>query len=263
MASSDITVIVGPDYGEIPAGYFLDTIEHCLSILRELDCAISLRRAGTLRWIIGGLSLGSPAAVTLRGIPPAEGRDFGPEVVGACIDGLNQLEIEGTVPPFFTEEALEATGKLGRIWLHPGEQVKVQALGRTITVTERVSATVRELAARTYTTKGSIEGTLEMVTLHDRRYFRVYDAIYGLGVPCYFPPEKLEDVRAGLGKKVSVSGHVRVNQRGDKLSLQVEMFRIFPSEKELPKPTDLRDLVPDMTDGRPSEDYVRSLWSDE
>lgn len=263
MAGSDVTLIVGPDEGEIVARSFLDTVEHSLSMLRELDSAISLKRRGTLRWVIGDLSLRSPATVKLRAVPPAEGRDFGPEVVRAYIDGLYQLETEGTAPPIFTDDALEAAGRLGSIQFGPRGRIKVQALGREVIITQRVSASVGELAARTYMTKGSVEGTLEMVTLHGQRYFRVYDAVYGVGIPCYFPPEELENVRIGLGKRVSVTGRVRVNRHGDKLSLQVEKFRVFPPEKELPKPSEIRGLVPDMTEGRLSEDYMRDLWNDE
>lgn len=263
MVSSDVTFIVGREEEEIPARSFIDTIEHGLSILWELDSTISLKRRGTLRWVIGELSLRSPATVTLRAIPPAEGRDFSHEVARAYIEGMHQLETEGTAPPLFTDDALDAAGKLGRIQSFLGGRIKIKALDREVTVTERVSASVSELAAHTYTTKGSIEGALDMVTLHGRRYFRVYDAVSGVGVPCYFPPEELENVRAGLGRRVSVIGRARVNRQGDKLSLQVEKFRIFPPEKELPKPSDIRGLVPDMTEGRPSEDYVRDLWNDE
>lgn len=263
MVGSDVTLVVGPDEGEIPARSFLDTVEFSLSILRELDSAISLKRRGTLRWIIGGLSLRSPATVTLRSVPPAEGRDFGPEVVRAYVDGLYQLETEGTAPPVFTDDALEAAGRLGSVQFGPGGRIKVQALDREVTVTQRVSASVSELAARTYTSRGSMEGMLEMVTLHGQRYFRVYDAVSGVGVPCYFPPEELENVRVGLGKRVSVTGRVRFNRQGDKLSLQVERFCVFPPEEELPKPSEIRGLVPDMTEGRLSEDYIRDLWNEE
>lgn len=263
MASAEVTLIIGPEEGEIPARSFLDTVENSLSILRELDSAVSLKRRGTLRWLIGELSLRSPATVTLRAVPPPEGRDFGPEVARAYIEGLHQLETEGTAPPLFTDDALQAAGQLGRIQSSLGGRTKIKALGREITVTERVSASVSELEARTYTTEGSAEGLLEMVTLHERRYFRVYDAVSGVGIPCYFPPEQLENVRTGLGRRVSVSGRARVSRQGDKLSLQVERFRIFPPEEELPKPSDIRGLVPDMTEGRRSEDYVRDLWNEE
>lgn len=262
MFSSEVTISVGPDAGDVPARQFLDAVGHSLSILRELDAAISLKRTGTLRWVLGGLSLGSPATVTLRGVPPAEGRDFGPQVVRALIDGLNQLETEGTAPPSFTHGALEAAGQLGRLRLHPGGRVTVQVLDRAVTVTERISASVRELSAQAFTTMGSIEGTLEMVTIHERRYFRVYDAVHGLGVPCYFAQEQLDNVRAGLGKRVSVSGRMQVNREGDKLLLQVENYRIFPSEEKLPRPGEIRGLVPDLTGGRLSEDYLREMWSD-
>ena len=263
MAEADVTLIVGPDEGEITARSFLDTVEQSLSMLRELDSAISLKRRGTLRWVIGELSLRSPATVKLRAIPPVEGRDFGPEVVRAYVDGLYQLETTGTAPPIFTDDALEAASRLGSIQFDRGGRIKVQAFGREVTVTQRVSASVSELVARTYTTRGSVEGTLEMVTLHGQRYFRVYDAISGIGIPCYFAPEELENVRTGLGKRVSVAGRARVNREGDKMSLQVEKFRIFPPEEELPKPSEIRGLVPDLTEGRLSEDYVRDLWNEE
>lgn len=263
MASSEVTITVGPDVGDVPARQFLDAVGHSLSILREVDSSISVKRTGTLRWVLGGLSLASPATVTLRGLAPAEGRDLGPEVVRAYIDGLKQLEAEGTPPPFFTDDALEAAGQLSRLRLGREGRIKVEALGKTVIITERISASVKELAAQAFTTIGSIEGTLEMVTLHEHRYFRVYDAIHGAGVPCYFPLEQMDDVRAALGRRVSVSGRMRVNRQGDKLSLLVEKYQIFPPEEKLPKPSDIRGLVPDMTQGRLSEDYVRELWSDD
>jgi len=262
MANSEVAITVGPDEGDVPARQFLDAIEHSLSILRELDSSISLKRTGTLRWVIGGLSLASPATVTLRGRAPLEGRDLGPEVIRAYMDGLVQLETEGTAPPYFSDDALEAASRLGRIRIGLGGQIQVHGLGSTVTVTERISANVRELAAQAFTTVGSVEGTLEMVTLHEHRYFRVYDAIHGAGVPSYISQEQLEDSRAGFGKRVSVSGHMRVNRKGDKLSLRVESYNIFPSEEELPKPSDIRGLVPDLTNGRPSEDYLREIWGD-
>jgi hypothetical protein len=260
--SSDIRITAGPPIGDLQVEAFLETIRSSLTILRELDSAISLKRSGTLRWIIADLRLGSPATVVLRGQSRPETRDFGPEVARAYLRGLTQLEKQGTCPPYFTEEALRAAATLSRIRFRPEGSIMVMVGSEEVTLTERVAANVRELAAQRFTTMGSVEGTLEMVTLHGQNYFRVYDAVHGLGVQCMFSPQDLEKVRAGLGKRVCASGRMAVNRRGDKLAVRIEKLCIFPPEDQLPKPRELRGLARGMTEGRSSEDYVRELWAD-
>ncbi len=263
MAVSEVTLTIGPEVGDVPVRQFLDAVGHSLTILRELDSAISMKRAGTLRWVLGRLSLGSPATVTLKGIAEPEGPDLGPEVARSYVDGLMQLETEGIAPPSFTDEALRAAAELSRVRPGPEGRIRVQAFDKTVIITERVSANVGELLPKTFTTTGSVEGRLETATIHDRNYFRVYDPIHGHGVMCYFPDDQLDRVRDAFGRRVSVSGRMRTNQRGDKLSMHVQTLYIFPSEEELPKPSELRGLVPDLTEGLLSEDYVRELWGDD
>ena len=50
--------------------------------------------------------------------------------------------------------------------------------GKVVEINEHIAATVSDLIGKAYISTGSIEGVLEMVTLHEHTYFRVYDAIH-------------------------------------------------------------------------------------
>jgi hypothetical protein len=263
MPPSEVRLIFGTREGETPAREFVRAFDSWLSLLREIDRAISQEPQATLRWVIADLGLGSPATVTLRPIPPERAPDVGPAVAEAYIGGMAQLEEGGARPKWFTDAALEAARKLATVSLNGDRLVRTQACGRTVTITERVSASARELV-QTYTGWDSVEGRLEMVTLHGRSQFRVYTDIEGVGVLCDFPDNLLDTVKQALGQRVSVSGRVYVKREGGKqvTRLRADAVRVFHPPESLPKPADLEGVAPGFTGGLRSEDYVHKVWGD-
>lgn len=260
MPTAELSVIVESKTEKaVSAQGFLDAVSHTLEILRSLDTALSLRRKGTLQWVISRLHSDSPATATLRAVPPSEEQDFSYAVIRSCLDGLERLAAGHPPPDNFSDDALEYAKLLSRDAVNDNSIVHITHQGRTLEVSERIAANADKDPDKTYFASGSVEGALEMVTVHGQRYFRVYDAVHGLGVPCYFDAELLESVKQGINRKVSVQGSVQSDRNGRIKSLKVSELRVLPDESQLPTPSQMRGLVRGMTEGRLAEDYLREL----
>jgi hypothetical protein len=261
MTASEIIITVQGETEEVPARGFVEAVSNSLEVLSELDSAISHKRAGTLRWMIGSLTYESPAMVTLRAVPLSEEVDVSAEVAQSFLGGLRVLQEGKSLPPIFSEAALDAVKRLARI-SDGVKAIKIQHKKEVIRITEQLAANIDELVSRTFESVGSVEGRLEMVTIHSQRYFRVYEPVHGRGVVCYFPLELLETVKESLGGRVMVSGRLRSDRFGRPESVTVTDFRVVPDEEKLPKPSVLRGLVKGMTAGEKAEEYLRKLRGD-
>ncbi len=259
---SDITIVVDGDTEPIVAESFLSAVSNSLEVLKDLETAISMRRRTALKWVIGALHFGSPAMMTLRPIAPPEFRDISAQVVEAYLDGLELLLRDGHIPEYFSDDALEAVKRLARIPTNGVRRLTLSHNGRTVRVTERIAVRIDELIGQSYLSEGTIEGRLEMVTVHQTPYFRIYDAIHGLGIPCYFDQEILEQVRSGLNKRVIVSGRIRSDRIGKPESMRVSNIEVLEPRPERVTPSKLRGLGRGMTEGKLAEDYLRELRDD-
>ena len=150
----------------------MEAISGSLEVLSELDRAISRKRAGTVRWMIGALRYESPATVTLRAVPLSEEVDVSAEVAQSYLGGLKVLQEGKGLPEIFSEAALNAVKRLGRIG-DGIKTIKIQHKREIVRITERLAVNVEELVSRTFESAGSVEGKLEMVTIHSQRYFRL------------------------------------------------------------------------------------------
>lgn len=262
MTASEIIITVQGETEEVPARGFVEAISGSLEVLSELDSAISHKRAGTLRWMIGSLKYESPAMVTLRAVPLSEEVDVSAEVAQSYLGGLRVLQEGKNLPEIFSEAALNAVKQLARI-SDGVKAIRIQHKRDVIRITEQLAANIDELVSRTFESVGSVEGRLEMVTIHSQRYFRVYEPVHGRGVVCYFPLELLEIVKESLGGRVVVSGRLRSDRFGRPESITVTDFRVVPEEEALPKPSVLRGLVKGMTAGEKAEEYLRKLRGDQ
>lgn len=260
--AAELSVVINGTAERIDAEAFVNALRCSLDILGELDAAISLRRRGILRWAIGVLQRESPAVVSFQAVPMEHAVDISPQVVASYLDGLELLATDGTLPPLFSDDALEALKRLARLTSDGQLSLEVRSGQRSVILRERVAAAVDELIGHTYTATGSVEGTLEMVTVHGQGYFRVYDSIHGWGVPCYFQTQILDTIRSSLGHRVVVNGTVRNDRMGKPLNMRVESLEIFPQEADLPTPVQLRGIAKGMTQGRSAEDYLREIRGD-
>ena len=262
MAATEVTISVEGQTPDLLARPFLDAVDSSLDILRDLDASIAMRRIPTLRWAIASMHIGSPAVMTLRALPPSTGKDVSQDVVNHCVDGLDLLARGGSLPTFFSDDALNAAKRLSDLTSGNERVVIVRTGHRSVTVSHRISANVDGLVKKSYASDGSVEGVIEMVTIHERTYFRIYDAIQGWGVPCYFGQESIEDVRNALGKRASITGRLRSDRLGKPESMQVSGIRLLGSEP-LPTPGEVRGVFKGMTGGLKAEEYLREVRRDD
>ena len=261
--ATEITIKVESNTPDTPVQPFVDAILSTLHVLRDLDSTISMRRRATLRWTLGKLSYGSPATITMVGFPPAEGRDVGPDVARRYIDGLRLLSVGKELPDFFSESALQAAKRLAQLTRDNARSITITSSERSIQVTQRIGVNIDDLMNRSYASEGTVEGVVEMATLHERTYFRIYDAIHGWGIPCYFATEMLDDVRDALGRRVIASGSLRSDHLGKPSSMRVNAIRRLRDDDELPSPKEIRGIAKGMTEGRKAEDYLREIRGDD
>ncbi len=108
---------------------------------------------------------------------------------------------------------------------------------------------------------GEIEGRLQYTSIHgDRNAFRIYPAVGRGSVACLFPPDKLEDARNALDRRIRVSGKLTYPAGSDfPKSIRVDSIKRLPSDDELPGLMDLRGIAPNLTGNLSSEEFVRGL----
>ncbi len=261
MAAAEITVSVDGQTPDQLVQPFLDAIARSLEILRDLDASISMKRRLTLRWAIAHMHIGSPAEMTIKALPPATGKDVSQDVANRYLEGLALLAQGGQLPTFFSDDTLNSAKRLADL-TNGNERVVILRTGsKSLQVTQHISVNVDDMTKARFESVGSVEGVMEMVTVHETAYFRVYDAIQGWGVPCYFRQEALDEVRNALGKRVSITGRVRSDRHGKPDAVQVSDIRILGSEP-LPTPGEIRGIAKGMTGGLKAEDYLREMRRD-
>ena len=262
MAATKITVSVEDRTPDLLAQPFLDAVHNSLEILKDLDAGIAMTRRPTLRWAIAHLNIGSPAVITLRALPPMTGKDVSQDVVNHYIDGLELLTQGRGLPPLFSDDALKAAKRLADLTRGNERVVIVRAEDRSVQISQRISANVDDLVNRSYVSDGSVEGVIEMVTIHEHIYFRIYDTAQGWSVPCHFRQESLDEVRNALGKRASITGRLRSDRLGKPESMQVSGIRLLGLEP-LPTPSEIRGIASGMTGGLKAEEYLRQVRRDD
>ena len=262
MEATEITVSVEGRTPDLLAQPFLDAVGNSLEILKDLDASIAMRRRPTLRWAIVHLNIGSPAVMTLKALPPMTGKDVSGDVVTHYVDGLELLAQRRGLPTFFSDHALNAAKRLADLTRGNECVVIVRTEHRSVRISQQISANVDDLINRSYVSEGSVEGVIEMVTIHDHTYFRIYDAIQGWGVPCYFRQESIDQVRDALGKRASITGSLRSDRLGKPEAMQVSGIRILGLEP-LPTPSEVRGIASGMTGGLKAEEYLRQVRRDD
>jgi hypothetical protein len=113
----------------------------------------------------------------------------------------------------------------------------------------------RVLAPR-YTALGSVTGRLEMISVHLRPKFNVYDIRTRRAVQCRFQPEQLDSVKDALGKTVVVTGKIQRNVNGDALRLDVDEIMRWPLAESIPGIEQIYGIDPDFTGRDTTEEHL-------
>ncbi|MBA7503554.1 hypothetical protein ES706_02165 [subsurface metagenome] len=262
MEDESITLRLTGDPENVPALAFLEAIRSFLNILVEVDVAVSARPRGSLKWLVTELSSSIPA-ITLMPKSIAKDLDVSADVIRATADGLETLERETVRPAHFSDAALESAGRMVSLIGRGISRVTIFTAYRLETrVTQHVAANVDEIMRGLGKALGTVEGTIEMVTIHERRYFNLYEALTRQAIPCYFQPELFEMVKDALGKRVGVYGEIRTTRAGQVTSITAKEVTVFPPREKLPQTDDVVGILADMTRGLDIEEYIKRLHGD-
>lgn len=93
---------------------------------------------------------------------------------------------------------------------------------------------------------GSVEGRLEMISIHRVPRFTVYHTITQRSIRCKFEPKLLDLVKEALGRRVVISGVVYFNYRHEAVRVDLQKLTILPKEEELPSTKELRGMAPEV-----------------
>ena len=246
--------------GSISIHTFLSATENELRILQDLDSAISRAPGGTLDWLVTDLSLGS-LVIELDSRSRLEDKNIGLDVANVFAKGLHQIEEEGTTPPYYSEYTLQKAkallrliGRDGAVGLH------VSSPGFSADLTARASANIGELIPVRHESLGSVEGTIEMISIHGSPRFVIYHSRTRKAVSCRFDSARwLSQIKDALGRRVYVTGVLHTNVRGEPLRVHMEDMVFLRQEEELPTPSEIRGIDPHLTGDVSTSDYLRSV----
>ncbi len=263
MPDTVIRIELQADGPLVEARSYRDALDELLGLLRELDRAFTRRAGGTgqsTRWFIQRTATSNPT-IDLLAEPSTADVDVVDRTIKDALDSLNTLQHAPNLPPFLTYAGLVHCQALGRLVRSEGlAQMVVSSDSRIVTLTESLQIHATALLGQREETLGSVEGELKMVTLQGRQYFNVYSLTTGKATRCYFDADMLSTVKETLGKVVSVAGlirslpHEESQEMTNVRSLEVVEF------DDLPTPSDIRGIMPNLTEGKPSEDYLKERW---
>lgn len=246
----------------IPLSRFAAAASDLLALLEQLDASIAGRPS--LAWGVTGLRLESPAVLETSPRPlDEETADYSSEVITAFVEGMEEIRKHSVRPRFFTDDALIRARRLAEIADGDIDRVTVMGtvsgrLSAPIVLTRHVAAHVDELIGPVGgVSLGSIEGTLELVSIHRGIFFHVYDVITRQRVRCDCEREVLNDLAQALGKRVLVYGPIRLNAKGQPISIKVERYRVLRDRDQLPQTRDLRGLLSKTKSPGDLSEYLR------
>ena len=96
-------------------------------------------------------------------------------------------------------------------------------------------------------TIGTIEGELTGSIVHGEKRVVLYDRLTGRRVICCFgntvSRRGLDDA---VGKRIAVTGEIRSRRSGERASIDVSSYYVFPPEHELPSAEEVRGSIPSL-----------------
>jgi hypothetical protein len=196
-------------------------------------------------WIVETVSKSSPLAVRLA--PRARhrtGAGVAQGVMLRVVDGMRTVQDEAERPEFFTDRALKEARDLSKLTKAHGTTAQVGVVGQILDVTPRLAQSVDRILEPVYRAYGSVEGRLEALNVHGRKYFAVYDDLTGDRIECAFGRGLgLDAIIPAINRRVMVEGEISYRRAGDIASVRAESIRIFRREHELPSAHDVLGIL--------------------
>lgn len=252
--------IEGPP-GTVTLRAFLSAFQDQLTVLTEVDAALSQRPDGVLDWVVTDLRLGSlEATIASRHRADEVAPQHDRTVARTYRNGLYAIESEGRTPGYFTDRSLVAARRTFKLIGQDGVtgfRVTTDDFEPPLAITPRAAVNIDQLIHPGRKEIGSVEGRLNVISLAGRApRFVLYETIRHKAVSCRFAPEKLEEIKAALGRRVLVTGVVTYNRKDEPQRIALESFRLLRDRADLPTVDSMTQGYPDLTGDLSTKEYL-------
>ncbi len=262
MAKNRIRITVDGDprdEGYVRLNDFLKQLDSVRKALRYTEGLLQTGEKAPVYYRIIEARRQSPLTVTLEAVAEKPS-DLPGKVVGKFLDAIDQIKKRGKIPPDFDYPTAEAYRE---ITIPQHQHVSALVIGngrRRIAIDYQFEERIKKAIGPDEFAEGSITGTLDTVKLHNVTAFEVFPTIGPKRVVCHFGPDIKEKVKQGLERYVCVYGRLRY-KHWDKFphAIDASDLEIFPPENELPKLSDLKGMVPDLTGGLEAHDFLERV----
>ncbi len=253
--------IQGPP-GAVTLHAFLGAFQNQLTILNDLDAALSRKPNGLLDWFVTDLRLGSLEASirsAYRDDDELAPMNHDRTVARTYSNGFRVIEGEGRSPEYFADRDLMAARQMFRLVGREGVTgyvVRTDDAEDAVEITPRAAVHVEQLIKPGERTIGAVEGRLVEISIRgaDPRV-TVYDDVTKKGVSCYFSEQLNDDIKMALGKRVFVHGDLMYNRRGEPHKIRLDTFRVI-SETARPTSDELLSSIDNLTGDLTAKDYL-------
>jgi hypothetical protein len=240
--------------GLVLAQDFVAFLSKALEALKKLQHERDAE--ATIQYRIVELEIGS-AVVALR--PEGQGVSEAPAIFGEFLEAFAAVR-DNTL---HTKRFSPATQKAFRALVKPLRKshlrlISVRSDSTEYQLREGEPLDLRAVGAPDTHAMGRISGFIDAINVHKEPVFFLYPEIGPTRLRCVFDRTKLDEVRAALKKFVTVNGMIEYGGGGVfPTRVTVETLRRHPDAKDLPPLSSFFGVLPDLTGGVSSVQYVR------
>jgi hypothetical protein len=271
-AMTTLRIDIAGNPKSVPYRSFLDVANNSLAILGDLDPKFSHRSSGNTEWYMNDLRVNGALRIEVYSRVRITRRkvleDVSRQVADSFVHGFGTLEKQGRSPEFFTYYGLDRAEKMTRVIGTQGARAIVaQVLEEEaeVEITETSVRNLRELIPESYKAMGSVDGTLEAISIHNRTkpIFVVYESMFGKAVTCRFSGlDIMGKVKESLGKRVRVRGMISRNSRSE--PRQVMLFtphdlQVYGDDLKILPFKSLGGSDPDFTGDLTTEEFIKEI----
>jgi hypothetical protein len=249
MAKRQIRIFASGPGSRVDIDLFLDAAASVLTVVREVGVAMLGSRAHAVTWYIDEMHASSPNMLASAEID--EDTDLSDSdidnLLSTSSSGLVSLQNSANIPPFFTDHALTAARRLGSLTGENGvTRLEVTLGDHMLDVTNTIEAYVVEATKGKIRSVGSIEGTIEGVSVHGKKRFKLYERQSGRALDCQFDFDEHSIFDDYWRKRVLVRGEIWSRADGHPINIHVskpEDIYSFPDDDQLPSAADVRGIL--------------------
>lgn len=243
--------------GFVSATAFLGSADN---FLRALDQASRDRGAalGQIEWAITGVKIGSLQLISSPSSVGPEAMTYGRAAARDVILMTNAIAANADPTEFGSRRTAEFVERAAAYVSERGiAEIRITS-GRMIAslTVENSRAIPRALSDQSI---GSVEGRIVSISyVRSTPSFQIRHGLDDSLIACSFGEEMEERVVQALKRRVVVSGEVTTKVTGEVTAVhEVDWLYVFPLDSELPSVSDITGLDPELTEGMPSEVWVR------